>query len=443
MSIALIAPNNVALTDVAGYLRQEGVDVCLINLAAITRKGEVDEAIDLAFLILGEQELIKVGESTSWVRKVLGEHRQFILCVPLPGERATLIELGANEIISPILQAASNVAERIFAQLILMRRVRPHSSGVIHGAVRVMRQLYHHIQTLAPLDEPVLILGETGTGKELVAHELHKQSGRRDDVVAINCAELNPELLGSELFGHEKGAFTNAIQSRKGLIAEAGKGTVFLDEIGDLDLQSQAKLLRVIEEKKVRPVGSNHWEEVHARVVLATNRNLDEDCQTGRFRVDLLERIRGFTIELPPLRTRKADIPLLVEHFVADYNQSYKSNLKVPSGACDSLFRYSWPGNIRELRSAVRKAAAYADENSFISSLILQEFTRGRKVHKPMNSIEFDPSVDTWRDIQKLSQEAYFKAILAESKGSKEVAIKLSGLSKSQFYEKLKDCGLM
>jgi DNA-binding NtrC family response regulator len=295
------------------------------------------------------------------------------------------------------------------------------------------------LATLSPLDEPILILGETGTGKELVARELHRQSGRPNIFLPINCAELSPELLGSELFGHEKGAFTNALQARKGLLAEARDGTVFLDEIGDLDLQAQAKLLRLIEDHKVRPVGSNRWEEVKARLILATNRNLDEESQIGKFRQDLLERIRGFTLVLPSLRARKADIPLLAHRFVAEYSDHYGRRLNIPPGGLDYLFKYDWDGNVRELRAAVRKAAAYADEEGHISAVMLQEAVRGRKKSMTQHSVPFDPTSDKWRDVQKRAQAAYFRAILTVTNGNKESAAKLSGLSRAQLYEKLKE----
>jgi DNA-binding NtrC family response regulator len=241
-------------------------------------------------------------------------------------------------------------------------------------------------------------------------------------------------LLGSELFGHEKGAFTGAIQTRKGLIAAAASGTIFLDEIGDLELHAQARLLRVLEDKKVRRIGANQWDDINTRFVFATNRNLEEDCQTGRFRPDLFERIRGITLEVAPLRERKADIPLLVEHFVQQYNEEKDTQLTVPADACDSLFRYDWPGNVRELKAAVTKAAIYADEKGKISSIILADATRARPAVTPRNSIEFDPLRDPWRAVHKRAQSIYIKAIVDEAGGRKDIAIKVSGLSRAHFF---------
>ncbi|HYJ85292.1 MAG TPA: sigma 54-interacting transcriptional regulator [Pyrinomonadaceae bacterium] len=442
MNIALLTSDSIPLDTISKMIREEEVDVTFSKVDAKSTSTLPRDAT-LYFLIFEGQEIVRIGETTSRVRRLLNGETILVLCMPLPLERGALIEMGANDIITPASMTVAPIAERILAHLISLNQVKTNNHGDLRGGTRVMRDVYRHIETLGPLADSVLILGETGTGKELVAREMHRTSSRTDPYLAVNCAELNPELLGSELFGHEKGAFTNAIQSRRGLLAEAEKGTVFLDEIGDLDLQAQAKLLRVLEEKKIRRIGANKWEDVSARILLATHRNLEADCESGRFRRDLYERIRGFTIDLPPLRTRKADIPLLVDHFINTFRSEYKHELKLPAGAVDQLFRYDWPGNVRELRAAVRKAAAYADDEGNISSLILQESTRGRKAIEVTNAVSFNPSTDTWREVQKNTQAAYFKALLAEAKGDRELAIKLSGLSKTQFYEKLKESKIL
>jgi DNA-binding NtrC family response regulator len=443
MSIILLASETVPLKEISGIIKDAGAEVSMafLNADFYTRPTSTDATI--YFLIVEGQEFVSIGETTSRLRSVLDKEQTLILCMPLPVERSALLEMGADEIITPASKSVASIAERIIGKLISSGCLQPNRHGSLRGATREMCEVYRHIETLASLDDPLLILGETGTGKELVAHEVHRCSSRPDVYIAVNCAELNPELMGSELFGHEKGAFTNAIQSRRGLLAEAANGTLLLDEIGDLDLQAQAKLLRVLEEKRVRRIGSNRWEEVMARILLATNRDLDEDCQAGRFRMDLYERIRGFTIDLPPLRVRKADIPLLVEYFMSTFAEEHHCQLQLPSGAVDILFRYDWPGNVRELRATVRRSAAYADSDGTISSLILQESIRGRKTSQPTNMVAFNPGTDSWRDVQKNTQAAYFKALLVEAKGNRDIAIKLSGLSKSQFYEKLKESKIL
>jgi DNA-binding NtrC family response regulator len=441
MSLALFAPRHFPAAEVADALRREGLQVLLVWLDDKLGELRLPEDILQGILIQLEQGVITLGEQTNRVRSALGEQRQMLLCCPhpTPADRLTLIDCGANNIVSPASWAAAHVAERVLAEVIISEGTEANRSGSLFGGTQVMRDLYRDIARLASLDDGILILGETGTGKELVASELHRRSGREDKFLAINCAELTPELLGSELFGHEKGAFTNAVQTRKGLLVEAGKGTVLLDEIGDLDLQAQAKLLRLIEEHKVRPVGSNRWIDIEARLILATNRNLEEESRAGRFRPDLQERIRGFILDVPPLRNRKADIPLLTRHFVAEYSSHYGQELNIPPGALDCLFRYDWEGNVRELRGVVRKAAAYADENGSISAVILLESISGRKKNINQNSIHFDPASDSWRDVQKRIQAAYLRAVLISTNGNKELAAKVSGLSRAQLYEKLKE----
>ena len=438
--IAIFASPKMPLAQVTAALGGEDVEAVPFVLSERPEDERPAAGFAKCALIVSEQGVLSVGEQVSRVRDLVGPGARLILCTQQPtgGHRRTLMECGASEIISPQTWVPGHIAERLLSQLILEGDVQPSSSSLLWGGTKKIRALYEHIARVAPLSEPVLILGETGTGKDLVAREIHALSGRPDIYVAINCPEISVELIGSELFGHERGAFTGADRSRSGLIAEAGLGTVFLDEIGDLDLQAQAKLLRVIEDRKVRRVGANQWDEVKARIILATNRGLENDCRTGRFRSDLYERIRGFTLHVPPLRERKSDIPLLVNHFLSQYNSEYGTNLKVPPGGVDSLFRHTWPGNVRELRAVVRRAAAYAD-GSYVSSVILQEAARRPGVVPNGNVITFDPATDSWRALSQRAQIAYFRALLELTGNSKEAAVKLSGLSRSQFYEKLRE----
>lgn len=444
MSIAVFAHSHFQIDEVAAFLRRDGVDTLPIKLGQNSSIGRLGSAIKMCVLVISEQGVVFVGEHTSLVREAIGPELPLILCTPqvtLP-DRKTLQECGASEIVSPSGWSAGHVAERILAELIRQGCVQPSSLGALRGATPAMRDLYHHINKVAPLSEPILILGETGTGKELVAREIHSRSGRPDKFLPINCAELSPELMGSELFGHERGAFTNAAQARKGLLSEAGTGTVFLDEIGDLDLSAQAKILRVIEDQEVRPVGSNRWQKFQARIVLATNRDLEENCAIGKFRKDLYERIRGYTLELPPLRERKADIPLLAHYFVEEYNRKYPGERKLPAGALDSLFRYDWQGNVRELRSVIRKAATYADNAGRVSAVILQEAVRSRDSIRPKHYLTFDPATETWDDLVKRVQENYLRAVLEMARGNKEAAANLAGIGRTQFYKKLKELGI-
>jgi DNA-binding NtrC family response regulator len=447
MTIALFASDSVPLNVIAPFLRDEGIQSLSVTVPVAAPTNRIEPKILKGVLIAPRHG---AGEATEIVRRLLGHDRSLILCAPQPDneDRQLLMDLGATEIITPRTWAAEHVSERILAWLILEGDVQPNHCGNLRGATRIMRELYKEITIIAPLPDPALILGETGTGKELVAKEIHRLSGRPDKFVVVNCGELSIELAGSDLFGHKKGSFTGAAETRQGLLAEAARGTVFLDEIGELDLKAQAFLLRVLEEKKIRRLGANQFEEVEARFLLATNRDLEMECGEGRFRQDLFERIRGFSIELKPLRERRADIPLLVQHFVSEFNQELRKDLKIPGGAFDCLFEYDWRGNVRELRAAVRKAAAFSDAVGFISVLHLIESTlRGRKQSKPVdalppNTVAFDPSVDKWKDFIRRAQSAYFRSLLEGTGGNKEKAIPLSGLSRSQFYEKLKEINL-
>lgn len=441
MTVAIFASDLNLLEDVTLLLRREAADVSAVSIEpGIFNDKNLFKKFRKAVLIFSQHG---VGELTERVYSILEGEQYLTLCIPRPAtaDRKFLLDCGASDIITPKTWDAIHVAERILAQLIFDREILTTAFGSLCGGTLVMRNLYVELNTVSNLSDPILVLGETGTGKELVAAEIHRISKRPDKLIAINCAELSMELSGSDLFGHQKGAFTGAVQARKGLFAEAGRGTIFLDEIGELDLQAQARLLRVLEDNKVRPVGSNQLQNIDARFILATNRNLEKECEIGKFRQDLYQRVKGFTLFLPPLRERKADIPILVNHFLDEFNREYGKNLEISNGALDCLFDSQWRGNIRELRSAVRKAAAYSRDGN-LNVLQLQEIVSKNHLENfnlYNNTIEFDPKNDTWRDLIDRAQSAYFRAILAEAGQNKELAAKLSGLSRSQFYKKLEE----
>lgn len=438
MNIALIASSEVSLQEIAKFLKLEGIVAEVHSLEELKSSG-ANARLQKAVVIVPHHG---AGVETERARAIFdGDHR-LLLCTSQPSntDRQLLKDLGASEILTPRSWSPHHIAERILAQLIVEGDITPSFQGQLYGATEKMRALYRDIEAIAPLADSVLILGETGTGKELVAREIHRLSGRNEKFVAINCGELSVDLSSSDLFGHKKGSFTGATEARHGLFAEAGDGTIFLDEIGEFDLLAQAKLLRVLEDRAVRRVGSNQWERIGARFILATNRDLVEECDRGKFRQDLFHRINELTLELIPLRERMADIPLLVERFVEEFNTEYDKHLKMPDNTIDALFNYSWPGNVRELRAAIRKGAAYADPFGQISAIRLREAaSHGRKRISSKGSVEFDPNVDTWREALGRLQLAYFNAVLAVSGGSKEEARKRAGLSRSQFYEKIKE----
>ena len=221
-----------------------------------------------------------------------------------------------------------------------------------------MRQVWEMITQVAPADATVLITGESGTGKELVAAELHRLSKRAGQAfIKVNCAALPESIIESELFGHEKGAFTGANTQRKGRFELAHRGTIFLDEIGDLSPHIQAKLLRVLQERELERVGGTGVIKVDVRLIAATNRNLEDDVKAGRFREDLYYRLNVFPLRMPPLRERKGDIMLLADYFTEKYAEKNNKLIKrISSTAIDMLTSYTWPGNVRELENCIERA---------------------------------------------------------------------------------------
>ena len=234
----------------------------------------------------------------------------------------------------------------------------------IVGNSPAIRDVVHQARNLASYDVPVLVTGETGTGKELIARALHYGGPRRDKpFVSINCAGLPTELTESELFGHEKGAFTGAYVARKGAFDEAGDGTLFLDEIGDMNLTAQATLLHVLERGEYRTVGGKE-KRTHARIVIATNQDLDTLIRENRFRKDLYYRVNRVHIEVPPLRNRRDDVPLLAGHFLRQTDQKIGKGIrKIAAEALGALQCYDWPGNVRELKNEIERAYIYANND--------------------------------------------------------------------------------
>jgi formate hydrogenlyase transcriptional activator len=233
----------------------------------------------------------------------------------------------------------------------------PIFEGIVGGSTALQHML-RQLEVVAATDSGVLILGETGTGKELIARAIHNLSVRRDrPFVKLNCAAIPCGLLESELFGHERGAFTGAIMRKAGRFEVADKGTLFLDEVGDIPLELQPKLLRVLQEHEFERLGSTRTQQVDVRVVAATHRNLKQMVEDGEFRGDLYYRLHVFPLPIPALRERREDIPLLVRHFVDEYARRMNRRIEtIPSQAMEALTRYSWPGNVRELQNFIERA---------------------------------------------------------------------------------------
>jgi formate hydrogenlyase transcriptional activator len=246
-------------------------------------------------------------------------------------------------------------------------RAESSSPGTIVGRRGSLRSILSQVEAVAGTNTTVLITGETGTGKEVIARAIHELSPRRNrNLVKVNCAAMPAGLLESELFGHERGAFTGAINSHVGRFALADRGTLFLDEIGDMPLELQPKLLRVLQEREFEPVGSTRTTRVDVRVVAATNQDLKQMVRDREFREDLYYRLNAFPIYLPPLRERKADIPELVEHFVQQFADSMDKTIEtIPEETMRALVRHCWPGNIRELQNYIARGVILSNDGIF------------------------------------------------------------------------------
>ena len=314
--------------------------------------------------------------------------------------------------------------------------------GIV-GKSALMRQVLVQIEKLRQLDVNVLITGESGTGKELAAMALHYGGVRRNEPFeVVNCAAIPLELLESELFGHEKGAFTGALQRRKGLFERADRGTVFLDEIGELDQRLQAKLLRVVQEKEIMPVGSGQRKKIDVRILSATNRDLKQLVAAGKFREDLYFRLNVVNIHLPALRERPEDIPPLVEAFVTKYNRKMgRSVLKIEAAAIEALVRHDYRGNVRELENIIEKALV------FLSGDVLTLQDLPPEVRSPAGAAQQAESSDgavislaVGQDMATIQRQAIL-ATLQHCGGDKQKAAELLKISERKLWYKLKEYG--
>jgi formate hydrogenlyase transcriptional activator len=275
------------------------------------------------------------------------------------------------------------------------RNSAPRRFEQIVGTSPALERLLEQVQYVAPTNSTVLIEGETGTGKELIAHAIHNASLRRErPFVKLNCAAIPLDLLESELFGHERGAFTGAIAQKIGRFELADKGTLFLDEVGDIPPALQPKLLRVLQEQEFERLGSNRTHRVDVRLVAATNRNLAEMVKQGEFRSDLYYRLDVFPILLPPLRSRREDIPALVDHFVEIFGLRMRKQIDyIPRETISALCSYDWPGNIRELQNRVERAVILSRDGVLFNPLPIPE----------VQDVNFSPSPTTLKEVERIT----------------------------------------
>ena len=306
------------------------------------------------------------------------------------------------------------------------------NTGGIICRSQAMRQVMRHLAAIAPSEATVLITGESGTGKELIAKAIHNNSLRRKEAfVAVNCAALTESLLESELFGHERGAFTGAEGRRKGRFQSADKGTIFLDEIGEISTAMQSKLLRVLQEREIQPVGSDQTIKVDVRILVATHRDLARDAEQGRFRQDLFYRLNVVALHLPPLRERPEDIPLLAGFFLKKFAEKNHKQVKTfTPAAMHRLNAHSWPGNVRELENAVERAVvllagAYVDE---------------RDLPPALTESATQDSVPLGLTLEVMERRAIMAALEAAN-GNKSEAARRLGITRKTLHTKLRVYG--
>jgi two-component system response regulator AtoC len=317
--------------------------------------------------------------------------------------------------------------------------------NVIDGSSPRIQDVLRMVSRLKDTRTPVLITGESGTGKELIARAIHfRGSLQKRPFVAVDCGSLVPTLIESELFGYEKGAFTGANRTKQGLFQAANGGTLFLDEIGELPLEMQAKLLRALQEKEVRPVGSNGSVPVDVRVIAATNRDLEAEYKEGKFRKDLYFRLNVVTIHIPALRERKSDLAVLVRAFLARFAPD--ENVQISPAAMECLYRYDWPGNVRELENCVERAIALGNRRTIDVNDLPTAIRAVSAWSEPASVIPIRPPAveetpaaasDSPTDLEALERET-IERVFHDVNGDKHLAGKMLGISRATLYRKLK-----
>lgn len=314
----------------------------------------------------------------------------------------------------------------------LRKKLYNNKQYKIIGTTPQIRKIFEIIEAVKDTDSNILIHGETGTGKELIARALHYSSHKSSlSFIAVNCAAIPKELMESELFGYEKGAFTGAINQRKGKIEEVEGGTLFLDEIGELELSLQAKLLRVIQEREIERIGNNKKIKVNFRLISSTNRDLRKEIKEGRFREDLYYRINVVDIRVPPLRERRDDIPLLAIEFTKEFNEREGKRINLSNDVIKVFQRYHWPGNVRQLRNVIERIVVMSKKEILDLNDLPDEF---RILNTEVNDIEYNGI----KTIKELEKEAVIEA-LRKCKGNKSKAAKILGISRKAFYNRLND----
>jgi DNA-binding NtrC family response regulator len=345
-----------------------------------------------------------------------------------------------NDEVLAVLRNALAQRRLVAENRALRQNLQAHSNrfGDIIGKSPRMRAVFDLIIQAAPSRATILINGESGTGKELVARSLHQNSSRSDRAfITVNSGNLPPDLLESNLFGHVKGAFTGAVYPKKGLFELADKGTIFFDEIGNIPLETQAKLLRVIQEREFMRLGGVENIKVDVRIIAATNVDLQKMMQEGKFREDLFYRLHVITVELPALRDRKDDIPLLVQHFIDKYGEeNNKPGLELTAEALDLLVEYDWPGNVRELENVIERATVLSTGSRIDADLIPDNVRSSRRFHMPQFVVP--PEGISYRDAEASFQRGLIESALEAAGGVQKRAAELLQIKPTTLNEMIK-----
>ena len=446
-SILIVDDEPSILKSLGGLLTDEGFDVITASNGYEGLKIIDRESPDLVLLdiwmpgIDGIETLKQIKKENPYVQViVITGHGNIETAV-----KAT--KLGAYDLIEKplsidkIIVAISNALNfRRLEEENRYLRKKTIEKHAINGNSLPIVELRKKIAAVAPTDAWVLITGENGTGKELVARTIYQLSARVEEpFITVDCATIPEEFIESELFGHEKGAFTGETAKKRGKFELADNGTIFLDDIGDMSLKTQAKILRVLQEKKFQRVGGNRTLNVNVRVIAASNKALEKEIEKGSFREDLYYRLNVVPIEVPPLRTRKEDIPVLIDTFFAECAKQFKSEKKILSPkALELLCNYSWPGNVRELKNFVQQIAIMVEKNMLGFSDIPDQY-------KPAVKEKIDPPeqeffrIDSLKDAKKAFEKEFIKRKLSENEKNISKTAQKIDVGRSYLHKKIKN----
>lgn len=432
---------------VKDLLTEEGYDVSQFSSAAealVSFKTQIPQ-------VLITDHKMKDIDGLMFLKKVQTDHPEIVsIMMTAFGSIETAIEAmrsGAyhyivkpfknDELVLLVRRAMERSSLKTENKILKRQLTKTFEVESIVGKSPAMTDIFELIKLVAPSTSTVLITGESGSGKEMVARALHNSGPRKvKPFVPLNCTAIPENLLESELFGHVKGSFTGAISDRKGLFEEAEKGTLFLDEIGDLSLTLQAKLLRVLQEREIRPVGGSQSKKVDVRIVAATHRDLRIMVKDGKFREDLFYRLNVVPIRVPPLRERTQDIPLLVESFIQKFAAQNHSKVQgVSPEALAVLMAHPWPGNVRELENVIERAMVLTRGSVIEKALVLDSALQEAK-----SSVE---QLHADRPTLEKLEERYIKLIMSEVDNSKDEAAKILGVSRRTLYRKERIYGMV